>query len=176
MYGNSNRALILAQSSIFIALITLSGQIQIPIPITPVPITAQTFFIILTCAIMKRYAIIPVGIYVLLGLLGLPVFATTSGIGELLTPSGGFIIGFVVMSLITGFIFERESIIHDVIACIVFNIGCYCFGVVGFMINAHTGLCTAILACVVPFLIGDTIKTVIAELINIRLRNINTNK
>ena len=105
MYGNSNRSLILAQSSIFIALITLSGQIQIPIPITPVPITAQTFFIILTCAIMKRYAIIPVGIYVLLVL---PVFATTSGIGELLTPTGGFIIGFVVMSLLLGSLSSGE--------------------------------------------------------------------
>lgn len=82
------------------------------------------FFMLLAAAVMKRYAVIPVGLYVLLGTLGLPIFHNgTAGIGILLGPTGGFLIGFVVMAGIAGLLFEKQSVRYDLLALAAFGIG-----------------------------------------------------
>ena len=86
MYGNEKRARLLAESAVFIALIAVGGWLSIPILI--IPFTLQNIFILLAAAVMKRYAVIPVGLYVLFGSLGLPIFHNgTAGLGVLLGPT-----------------------------------------------------------------------------------------
>ncbi|HJJ97331.1 MAG TPA: biotin transporter BioY, partial [Methanocorpusculum sp.] len=68
MYGDEKRARLLAASAIFVALIAVGGWISVPVLM--IPFTMQNFFLLLAAAVMERYGVIPVGLYVLLGTLG----------------------------------------------------------------------------------------------------------
>ena len=143
MYGNEKRARLLAESAVFIALIAVGGWISIPILI--IPFTLQNIFILLAAAVMKRYAVIPVGLYVLFGSLGLPIFHNgTAGLGVLLGPTGGFLIGFVIMGAVAGWLFEKETIRYDILACAAFVTGLYVFGTAWFMISTGAELTAAL--------------------------------
>ncbi len=88
MFGDLDRSRTIAYSAAFIGLITLGSWISVPC--IPVPFTLQTLFVLLAGAVMKRYAVIPVSLYVILGALGLPLFHNgVAGIGVLLGPTGG---------------------------------------------------------------------------------------
>ena len=88
MCGDEKRARLLAASAIFVAFIAVGGWISVPILMSP--FTMQNFFMLLSAAVMKRYAVIAVGLYAPLGTLGLPIFHGTAGISILLGPTGGF--------------------------------------------------------------------------------------
>ena len=173
MYGDEKRARLLAASAIFVALIAVGGWISVPVLM--IPFTMQNFFMLLAAAVMKRYAVIPVGLYVLLGTLGLPIFHNgTAGIGILLGPTGGFLIGFVVMAGIAGLLFEKQSVRYDLLALAAFGIGAYAFATEWFMFSTGASFTTAVLTCVVPFVIGDVIKSAVIEAIVLRLRRTGT--
>lgn len=173
MYGDEKRARLLAASAIFVALIAVGGWISVPVLM--IPFTMQNFFMLLAAAVMKRYAVIPVGLYVLLGTLGLPIFHNgTAGIGILLGPTGGFLIGFVVMAGIAGLLFEKQSVRFDILALAAFGVGAYAFAAGWFMISTGASFAAAVLACIVPFVIGDIIKSAIIEAIVLRLRRTGT--
>lgn len=93
---------------IFTALTILGAQIKIPLPWTPIPITLQTFFVLLSGAAIGgvRGSLSQV-FYILLGSFGLPVFAGSgAGFGYLLGPTGGYLVGFVVAPLMVNFLFR----------------------------------------------------------------------
>ena len=107
MFGDPDRSRQIAYSAACIGLITLGSWISIPC--IPVPFTLQTLFVLLTGMVMKRYAVIPVSLYVILGALGLPLFHNgIAGIGVLLGPTGGYLTGFIVAALITGLAYEHS--------------------------------------------------------------------
>lgn len=173
MYGDEKRAQMIAASAIFVALIAIGGWISIPVLM--IPFTMQNFFMLLAAAVMKRYAIIPVGLYVLLGTIGLPIFHNgTAGIGILLGPTGGFLIGFVLMAGVVGLLFEKQSVTFDILAFVVFGAGSYIAATSWFMLSTGASLIAAFVTCVVPFVIGDVIKSVIIEAIILRLRKSGT--
>lgn len=96
-------------TALFTALIIIGTYIKIPIP--PVPITLQTA-VILLCGILlgKKYGTLSVILYTLLGLFGLPVFAGGGGgFGYVITPTFGYIIGFVVAAFVSGLIAEKNK-------------------------------------------------------------------
>ncbi|MDD1702207.1 MAG: biotin transporter BioY, partial [Methanoregula sp.] len=108
MFGDLRRSRFITYSAAFIALITLGGWISIPF--FPVPLTLQTFFILLAGAVMKRDAVIPAALYVLLGVAGLPLFHNgVAGPGVLLGPTGGYLAGFILAALIAGLACESDS-------------------------------------------------------------------
>lgn len=86
----------LTKMSICVALLCISSYIYIPLPFTPAGVTAQTIMINLIALILTpRQAFSTVGVYIMIGLIGIPVFGGgTSGIGKLLSPTGGFYFGF----------------------------------------------------------------------------------
>ena len=105
MFGDLRRSRRIAYTAAFIGLITLGGWISVPF--VPAPFTLQTFFVLLAAAVMKRDAIVPVALYVLLGALGLPVFHNgIAGIGVLLGPTGGYLAGFIPAVLLAGLCWE----------------------------------------------------------------------
>lgn len=105
MFGDLARSRRVAYTAAFIGLITLGGWISVPF--IPVPFTLQTFFVLLAAAVMKRDAVIPVTLYVVLGALGLPVFHNgVAGMGILLGPTGGYLVGFILAVLVSGFAYE----------------------------------------------------------------------
>lgn len=169
MYGNDQRSKLIAFTAVFVALITVGGWISVPI--LAIPFTLQTLFILLAAGVMKRYAILPAGLYLLLGTLGLPIFHNgTAGPGVLLGPTGGFLMGFLVMAAIAGVFFEKEQIKTDVAGLILGTLAMYLCAVGWYMISTGTQVWAAVLVCVAPFIIGDAIKTGIAELVILRLR------
>ncbi|MCK9308560.1 MAG: biotin transporter BioY [Methanoculleus sp.] len=152
-----HRARILAYSGTFIALIAAGSWISIPLP--PVPLTLQTLFVLLSGIVMKRYAVIPVGLYVLLGAAGLPVFHNgMAGLGVLLGPTGGFLLGFILAALIVGLAYEHESpasrITGLIAACAIYLLA----GAVWLSYSASIPLFQAVLLGVAPFIIGDAVK------------------
>jgi len=157
-------------SSLFAALTGVGGLIAIPLPFTPVPITLQIFFTFLSGAILGKYlGALSQVIYILLGVVGLPVFAKgSSGIGAILGPSGGYLVGFIPASFLVGYILEKRdnpSIQLILLAMALGVLAIYSPGVAWLMWVARINLGKALILGVVPFLPGDTVKIVVAALV-----------
>ncbi len=160
------------------ALIAVCSQIQIP---AAVPFTLQTFAIFLTCGLLGgKRGTVSVLIYILLGAVGLPVFAGfKGGIGALLGTTGGYIIGFIFTALIM-WLFEKlpgKKLITLGISMVCGLIICYAFGTAWFIyVYTNTkepvGILTALSWCVFPFIIPDMIKIALALALTSRLRKL----
>ncbi len=163
-----HRAQILAYSGTFIALIAAGSWVSIPLP--PVPLTLQTLFVLLSGIGMKRYAVIPLGLYVLLGAAGLPVFHNgMAGLGVLLGPTGGFLLGFVPAALVAGLAYEHSSPKFRVAGLIAATGVTYLFGVAWLAYSASLTLPEAVMLGVAPFLVGDAVKILAAYTIGKRV-------
>ena len=157
MHGNPERTRLLAQSATFIALIAAGAWAALPAG--PVPVTLQTFFLLLAAPVMKRRAVVPAALYLLLGALNFPVFHSgLSGIGVLLGPSGGFLAGFIPAAAVAGLAYgERSRILR--IAGLAAGTGIiYACGVAWLIFSAGLSLPAAVLIGILPFLPGDIIK------------------
>jgi len=164
MFGDLKRTRIIAYSAAFIGLITLGSWVSLPF--FPVPLTLQTLFVLLAGAVMKRYAVIPVSVYILIGAIGLPVFHNgITGIGTLLGPTGGYLIGFIVAALVAGLAYEHASTVVRLCGIVAATIAVYLFGIGWLMIFTGMGFFPALLAGAVPFLPGDAIKAGAAYII-----------
>lgn len=146
-----------------ILLITLSAQIQIPM--FPVPMTMQTFAVLLVAASLgiNRAAVATTG-YLGLGALGLPVFAGTKTLAGVL-PTAGYLVGFVFASMLVGFLASKGLSKTPVKVLLSFAAGSaviYAFGVAGLMAALGLDIVTAISVGVIPFLIGDVVKAALA--------------
>jgi biotin transport system substrate-specific component len=93
----------------FVMLISIGAQIEIPIQ--PVPFTLQTFFVLLAGALLgKRNGAISMGIYLILGVIGLPVFSSGAfGLVKLLGPTGGYLLSFPIAAFVVGYLTELRS-------------------------------------------------------------------
>ena len=168
MFGDLDRSRTIAYSAAFIGLITLGSWISVPC--IPVPFTLQTLFVLLAGAVMKRYAAIPVSLYVILGVLGLPVFHNgVAGIGVLLGPTGGFLIGFVVAAIATGLAYEHPQRTLRMVGLTAATLIIYACGMAWLMYSLDMGILPALAAGALPFIIGDAIKAGAAYLIARRL-------
>lgn len=100
-------------SLIFAALMAISANSFFYLPFTPVPVTMQVFTVLISSIILgSRWAFISQAWYILMGILGLPVFAGfKSGAAALAGPTGGYIIGFLVSSFVCGYIYEHFQIL-----------------------------------------------------------------
>lgn len=132
------------------------------IKIGPIPITFATFAVYLAGAILGgKRAMISVIVYILLGAVGLPVFSNfNGGFGALFGATGGYLIGYIPLALITGVFSDMKTRRHwtMVIGMIIGTVALYTFGTAWFMIFSGANLITALVKCVLPFLIGDSIK------------------
>lgn len=152
-------------------IIAICSWISIP---TAVPFTLQTFGIYLAVAVLGgKLGTISLLIYIALGTIGLPVFAGfKSGFAAITGPTGGYLVGFLATTLIM-WSFEKlfgKSKLSFIISAIIGLIACYALGTVWFMkvfsaANGPIGLTATLGMCVIPFIIPDLIKLVVAYLI-----------
>jgi biotin transport system substrate-specific component len=162
MLGNKRKSLLISYTATFIALIAAGSWVSIPI-IPPVPFTLQTLMVLLCAAVMKRYAVVPVILYIVLGCLNLPVFNNgTAGIGVLLGPSGGYIIGFIFAALAAGYLYESEKTMMHVFGLISATIIIWMCGVTWLAVSTGMTITLAITVGLLPFIIGDIIKLALA--------------
>lgn len=172
MPGNLHRSIILTNSSLFIALIAVFSWISIPIPIPlfPVPVTLQTMAVLLAAAVMKRYAIIPVLLYLVLGCLGLPVFHNgMAGLGVVFGPTGGYLIGFIPAVLAAGLAYESSRREIRIAGLVLATALIYLFGISWLMFSTGMSVSAALVAGMIPFLPGDAVKGAAVYLISSRL-------
>lgn len=162
--GRNSKTLDLVYMAMGAVLIAVCSWISIP---TTVPFTMQTFAVcFVLSALGGRRGTISVIVYVLLGCIGVPVFANfTSGIGILLGSTGGYIIGFILMGLTYWLItsISGKKLWAEILAMFIGLIVCYTFGSVWFMLiytqaNEAVGFMTVLSWCVIPFIIPDIIK------------------
>jgi len=139
------------------------------IPIGPVPIVLQSLFILLAGLLLGRmWGTVSVGIYLLAGAFGLPVFAGgTGGIGRFFGPTGGYLFGFLPAVYITGLISEKrnKNVLMDVFAMICGSALIYAFGVSWLKIITGMELNKAVVVGMFPFLPGDALKIAAAAFI-----------
>lgn len=167
--------LAMVQIALCTALMCVAAQITIPLPIG-VPFTLQVMMVILIALILKPlYALIAQSLYTLLGIIGLPVFAGgKSGIGTILAPTGGFIIGFIiaafVVSLLKGSGKGKVGVARYLLVSILAGIPCiYIPGIALYMVYVQADLWSAIVTLTSVFILIDIAKCVIASLIAIPL-------
>ena len=161
--------------ALFAVLITVCSWISIP---AVVPFTLQTFAVFCTVGFLGgKRASLSIVVYILLGVVGAPVFAGfTGGIGILFGTTGGYIFGFIFLALTYWLItklFGSKTVVV-VIAMILGLLVLYLFGTAWFMVvYAHgtgpVGFMTALGWCVFPFIIPDLIKMVLATVLVKRL-------
>ena len=161
---NTYHTLDLVYVALGAVLITICSWLSIP---TTVPFTMQTFAIFFVLLFLGgKRGTVSIIVYILLGVIGIPVFAQfTSGIGILLGTTGGYIVGFIFMGLIywliTGLLGKKIWV--EVLAMIAGIVVLYAFGTVWFMIvyskeNGAVGLAMVLAWCVIPFIIPDLVK------------------
>ncbi len=164
--------------ALFVCLISICAWISIP---TLIPFTMQTFAIYLTINFLGgKNGTISICIYILLGLIGVPVFSNfTSGAGVILGPAGGYMLGWIISGIVM-WILEtilNSNICSQAISMLAGLLVCYIFGTVWFVLiysrnTASIGLWTALLGCVIPFIIPDLLKLSLALFISQKLKKI----
>ncbi len=102
-----SKTLTMSRSALFTALVAISSYIQIPVPFMDY-FTLQFFFVLLAGMILgEKQGAISVGLYVLIGLLGVPVFAAGGGIGYIFKPSFGYLLGFIMTAYAVGYTVKK---------------------------------------------------------------------
>jgi len=174
--GNSNsnaHIRFITTTALMTAVICILAPLSIPIG--PVPISLTNLAIYFTMYILDtKRGTIAYLIYLLLGLAGLPIFSNfTGGPQKLFGPTGGYLIGFIPMALITGLVVDRFY--KKRILCIAVMEAstwiCYLFGSAWLMVSMKITFKAALMAGVIPFIIEDFIKMALAGIFGPVLRD-----
>lgn len=168
---NRFRAQPMVLCALFAALTAVCAQLVIHIG--PVPISLSLLPVLLCAALMEtKYSTLMTVLYLVMGLIGLPVFSgLTGGLGKLMGPTGGYIIGYIPCALITSlFIARRGRAWHaQALGMALGVLACYVLGTAWFMGLTHRTLGESLGLCVTPFLPGDAVKIALAVFLSIRL-------
>ena len=177
----SSRTAQLTLCGLFAAIMAVCSIITIPLGFTPVPINLGTLGVFLAGGILgRKYGTVSIGVYVILGAVGIPIFAGfKGGLGVLAGPTGGYIIGYILAAFVVGLIVDfflkddlgvGKQYLICVIAMVAGLFVCYLLGTIWFIVSTGTGVWASLVACVFPFLPGDALKIVAATLLVRRLR------
>jgi biotin transport system substrate-specific component len=154
----------------------LAASAFVSIPLQPVPVTFQTFVVVLAALLLEpAWAAAAVGVYLLLGASGVPVFAgVRGGLGVLAGPTGGYLFGFLAGAL-AGAIVRRDlgrlpAAVADALAAAVAIALAFLFGWLQLAAVTHLPLAKAAVAGVLPFLPLDAVKAVAAVAVAAALR------
>ena len=160
--------------AMFAALCCATAAVSIPLP-GGVPVTLQTAAVFLTALLLgPLYGFIAVLVYVLLGAVGLPVFAGFSGgIGSLAGASGGFILSWPFTAILVGFLYFRfgrntkgiKKYVVMFAAMLLGSVLIYVVGLTQFMFVTGTNLPTSIAWCMIPFIPGDVLKMILVAIL-----------
>ncbi|RUA03372.1 MAG: biotin transporter BioY [Deltaproteobacteria bacterium] len=150
----------IVMASLFAALIAAGAFLAIPIG--PVPIYLANFFVLLAGLVLgPRWGVAAVGVYLLSGILGLPVFSGgTGGLGRIFGPTGGYLLAYLPAVFIVGWISDqlRLSAIRDIIAMLAATAMIYAIGVPWLKIVMGMTWGKSLAVGLLPFLMGDGIK------------------
>ena len=145
-----------------VAILCITSYMIIPLPFTPIVIGLQTIMINLIALLFRpKEAGKTILIYLLMGLIGLPVFSGYSGgPGKILGPTGGYLVGFFLMAIVCGIFIKKfpKNYILIFLGMVAGTALAYLFGTVWFVIEMECTVAYALTVCVIPFILGDLIK------------------
>ena len=156
----------MAQCAMFTALLAVCSQIAIPLPL--VPINLALFAVYLAAFLLdRRYALLSVGLYLMLGAVGLPVFAGfQGGPAALFGKTGGFLLGYLCTAAVVTLLRPwADTFAKRCLSCALGLLGCYVPGTLWFMLVTRLSLPVSLGYCVYPFLPGDAVKVALAALL-----------
>lgn len=156
------------------AVICIIAPFSLNIPVSPTPISLGSMAIYFAVSVlgMKR-GTVSVLLYILLGTAGLPVFTNfMGGIGKVLGPTGGYMAGYIFLSLILGFFVDHwnNHMGMNIVGVILGTIVLYLFGTVWMSIQLNLDFVSALFAGVIPYIPGDIVKSAAALTLGGQLR------
>ncbi|MEA3560209.1 MAG: biotin transporter BioY [Candidatus Omnitrophota bacterium] len=159
----------------FVVLTFLGAYVRIPLAFTPVPVTLQTFFVLLSGAMLgRKLGALSQTAYIILGSMGLNIFAAAGGgIFYLLGPTGGYLIGFVIAAYTVGWIIGKRNepaLIWIILAMTAGSLIIYLLGAAWLALIIRLGFSKAFILGVLPFVAGDSLKLITAAMIFYRFR------
>ena len=167
-------------SVLFAAITAVCGFVTIPIG--PIPIVLQNMMVVLNGILLGcLWGTVSTGIFLLLGLCGLPIFSGGgSGVARFMGPTGGFLYGYLIASFVAGAVSlllgKREKGVYAYIICLISSllgfVAMYPTGVLHFVRYSGKSFREAFEICVIPFIIPDLIKLVLASVIGYSSRGI----
>ena len=179
--GSKGKTYDLVHIGVFTVLMAICSWISIPMA---VPVTLQTFGVFMAVGVLGgKRGTLSVLVFILLGAVGVPVFAGfTGGVGVLAGTTGGYIVGFLFSALV---MWAMEKLPGNraavqILSMIVGLVVCYAFGTVWFMAvylrsTGPVSLAAVLGWCVIPFIIPDLIKIALAYVLSRRVRRILAN-
>ncbi|MGQ9539856.1 MAG: biotin transporter BioY [Armatimonadota bacterium] len=162
--------LLWAQSICFALLTAWGARCSIPLPYTPVPVTLQTLFVLLSGMVLgSRWGAAAQAQYLLMGFLGLPVFAAGGGFWYLFNPrgTGGYLLACPLSAYVVGWIVERQAartLTGYLLAGLAGTAVVHAVGATWLGLFLHFSASQAITTGVLPFLLGDALKLAAAGL------------
>ncbi|HJD46014.1 MAG TPA: biotin transporter BioY [Candidatus Mediterraneibacter norfolkensis] len=169
-----NRTRALTLTGLMTAVLCILGPFSIPLPVSPVPLSLTNFVVYLTVYLLgMKSGTVSILLYLLLGAAGLPVFSGfAGGLGKLAGPTGGYLIGFLFVALIQGFLMERfpGKRPADIAGMVSGLAVCYAFGTLWLDWQMHLTPAAALAAGVIPYLPGDAVKIFIAAVVGPKLK------
>lgn len=190
--NQSQKTLQMVLVAVMAAVISVVAPFSIALPFTAVPISFTNLMVYIALfALGWKRGTLSYVLYLLIGLVGLPVFSGfTGGPAKLVGPTGGYLVGFIFMAVIAGIFIDKASerklsdvtrthtyrVVMYVVGMVLGLAVCYAFGTVWFMIQqgvpfVMASVSSTLGACVIPFLPGDAAKIVIAVIVGIPLRS-----
>jgi biotin transport system substrate-specific component len=168
------RTVELAYIALGAALITVCAWITVPFT---VPFTMQLFAVFFVLTVLGgRNGTIAVAVYLLLGAVGIPVFAGfKAGFGVLIGMTGGYLVGMLLIGLVYWLMtaFLKSSVWTELAAFLIGLLLCYAFGTFWFtMLNGEKSFGASLMICVVPFIVPDLLKLGLAYFVGRRLRTL----
>ena len=161
--------------SVFVILISLGAFVRIPLPFSPVPITLQTLFVLLSAACLgSNLGLITQLSYILLGVSGLPIFTGAgSGLFYLLGPTGGYIFGFVLAGFLVGrFIkYSRNNLFLIFGILSLGDLIILCSGIIWLKILLGYTWVKLLFIGFIPFIPGDLLKAFVASILYLKLNS-----
>jgi biotin transport system substrate-specific component len=158
---------------LFAALISVGAYISLPLPGSPVPVVLQNMLILLAALVLgPLWGLAATSLYLVLGTIGLPVFAGgTGGVARLMGLTGGYLVGYLPGSFLAGLVSRSGAIKiwRNALASLLCMAVVYLFGVVHLKFVLDASWAKAIAEGLIPFLPGDVVKILLASVLAARL-------
>ena len=156
------------------ATLCLLAPISIQLPFSPIPLSLATFVIYFVIIVLgQKRSFLSVLLYLLLGFAGLPIFSGfTGGVGKLLGPTGGYLIGYLFLPLICGFFVDRwqGKVFSCLLGLLLGTLVRYFFGTIWLTLQAKLSFLAAFSSAVLPFLLFDIVKIFLSYSLGYQVR------
>lgn len=160
-----------ALTCLFAALCSAGAFISLPVPGSPVPIVVQNLFVVLAGLLLGPLdGAIAILIFLAIGAMGFPVFSGgRGGLAHFLGPTGGYLLGYLVAGLVSGFLGRKRRLLPIALASVVGFLSILGFGVLGLHLVKGAGWAKALAIGALPFLPGDALKCVLTIFVAMKL-------